>query len=177
MIYKIDKNLNYKRVRNIKPILKVSLTTNVIFIIFTFYAFAYPNNLLISKVTTVVRDTVIIEVPNDIKLTDSAITAELVKLKCVLPNVALAQMKIETGHFKSAICKENKNIAGIRTSTSEFVKRDLKGKPLKNRGHNVYNTYKECLKDYVRIQNRYLKNIDGRYAEAPGYIDYVKKVK
>lgn len=114
-------------------------------------------------------DTMIIK-DADIKLTDSAITAELVKLGCVLPNVAVAQFKIETGHYKSAICRENKNLAGIRNSAS----------PLsigKNRGHNVYATYKNCLKDYVRVQNKYLKNIDGKYAEAKGYIKQIKKIK
>ena len=57
---------------------------------------------------------VVVEKPvDDIPLTDSAITAELTYLGCVLPNVALAQMKIESSHFQSKICKENKNIAGI----------------------------------------------------------------
>jgi hypothetical protein len=50
-------------------------------------------------------------------------------------------------------------------------------KIIKNRGHNVYATYKDCLKDYVRIQNRYLKNINGKYAEAPGYVDLIKQMK
>lgn len=114
-------------------------------------------------------DTMIIK-DMDIKLNDSAITAELVELGCVLPNVAVAQFKIETGHYRSAICRENKNLAGIRNSAS----------PLsigKNRGHNVYATYKDCLKDYVRVQNKYLKNIDGKYAEAKGYINQIKIVK
>ena len=73
----------------------------------------------------------------------------------MLPNVALAQMKIETGHFTSSICKENKNIAGIRNSASAYVVG-------KNRGHCVYNSYRDCLRDYVRVQNKYLKNIDGK---------------
>ena len=114
-------------------------------------------------------DTMIVE-RKDVALNDSSITAELVRLGCVLPNVALAQFKIETGHFTSAICRENKNIAGIRNSTS----------PLsigKNRGHNVYKTYRDCLKDYVRVQNKYLKNIDGKYAEAKGYINQIRIVK
>ena len=128
MIYKIDKNLNYKRVRDTKHVFKFSLTLNVILFLTLIYSFKYPEQILTSKV---IRDTVLIEVPQDIKLTDSSITEELVKLKCVLPNVALAQMKIETGHFKSDICKENKNIAGIRTSNSEFIKRDKNNKPLK----------------------------------------------
>lgn len=127
-----------------------------------------PNRIIKTKVINTI-DTMIIK-DMDIKLNDSAITAELVELGCVLPNVAVAQFKIETGHYRSAICRENKNLAGIRNSAS----------PLsigKNRGHNVYATYKDCLKDYVRVQNKYLKNIDGKYAEAKGYINQIKIVK
>lgn len=127
-----------------------------------------PDRIIKTRVINTI-DTMIIK-DMDIKLNDSAITAELVKLGCVLPNVAVAQFKIETGHYKSAICRENKNLAGIRNSAS----------PLsigKNRGHNVYSTYKDCLKDYVRVQNKYLKNIDGKYAEAKGYINQIKVVK
>jgi hypothetical protein len=173
MIYKIDKNLNYQRIRNIKPFFTFSVTLNVILLITMIYSFTYPNNIITSNV---IRDTVLVEVPDDIKLTDSSITAELVKLKCVLPNVALAQMKIESSHFKSPICVENKNIAGIRTSSSKYVKRD-EGNIVKNRGHNVYTTYKDCLKDYVRIQDMYLAKIHLKYAENPGYIDYIRKIK
>lgn len=127
-----------------------------------------PDRIIKTRVINTI-DTMIIK-DMDIKLNDSAITAELVKLGCVLPNVAVAQFKIETGHYKSTICRENKNLAGIRNSAS----------PLsigKNRGHNVYATYKDCLKDYVRVQNKYLKNIDGKYAEAKGYINQIKIVR
>ena len=125
---------------------------------------------IVNKIKVIKKTDTMILKDKDIKLTDSAITAELVKLGCVLPNVAVAQFKIETGHYKSTICRENKNLAGIRNSAS----------PLsigKNRGHNVYATYKDCLKDYVRVQNKYLKNIDGKYAEAKGYINQIKRVK
>ena len=113
----------------------------------------------------------------DIKLTEHELLKELIKQKCVLPHVAIAQIKIESGNFKSAICKENKNFAGIRTSNSQFVKRGIDGKPIKNRGHNVYDSYKSCVKDYIRIQNRYLKNIDGKYAENPEYVKKIKNLK
>jgi hypothetical protein len=125
---------------------------------------------VVNKIKVIKKTDTMILKDKDIKLTDSAITAELVKLGCVLPNVAVAQFKIETGHYKSTICRENKNLAGIRNSAS----------PLsigKNRGHNVYATYKDCLKDYVRVQNKYLKNIDGKYAEAKGYINQIKVVR
>jgi len=115
--------------------------------------------------TVLVADSVL-----DIKLTEKEILKELIKQGCVLPNVAFAQMKIETGNFKSAICKENRNIAGIKTSKSKYVAG-------MNRNHCSYRTYKDCIKDYIRIQNRYLKNIDGRYAENPLYVQKLKSMK
>jgi hypothetical protein len=139
----------------------------IIFMAFMAYVYNKAPELRIKYIDR--TDTIILE-KKPMPLTDSAITHELTKLGCVLPNVALAQFKVETGHFTSAICKENKNIAGIRNSAS----------PLsigKNRGHNVYKTYRDCLKDYVRIQNKYLKAIDGKYAEAKDYVEYLKKVK
>jgi hypothetical protein len=106
----------------------------------------------------------------DILLNDSAVMMELIRVGCVLPNVALAQFKVETGHFKSAICLENKNLAGIRNSASSLSRGF-------SRGHNVYATYKDCISDYVRIQNAYLMKIDGKYAEADGYINLIRKVR
>jgi hypothetical protein len=125
------------------------------------------NNVQVNTRKVHTTDTVYIE---DVPLTDSAITKELTQLGCMLPNVALAQFKVETGHFRSAICRENKNIAGIRNSASKLSKG-------LNRGHNVYSTYRDCLRDYVRIQNKYLKNIDGRYAEAEDYTEQLSKVR
>jgi hypothetical protein len=125
------------------------------------------NNVQVNTRKVHTTDTVYIE---DVPLTDSAITKELTQLGCMLPNVALAQFKVETGHFRSAICRENKNIAGIRNSASKLSKG-------LNRGHNVYSTYRDCLRDYVRIQNKYLKNIDGRYAEAKDYTEQLTKVR
>jgi hypothetical protein len=115
-----------------------------------------------------VHDTIIQE--PDIPLTDSAIIEELVKNKCVLAAAALAQMKLESSHFKSKICKENKNIAGIKTSKSKYVKGMLND-------HCVYSTYKDCLADYVLIQERYLAKIDGRYAESKNYIKTIRTIK
>lgn len=113
----------------------------------------------------------VIEKPvEDMPLTDSAIVHELTQMGCVLPTVALAQMKLETGHFRSKICRENKNIAGIRTSKSKHVT------GMRN-GHCSYNSYRDCLRDYVRIQNRYLASIDGKYAEDPNYIQQIRNIK
>ena len=163
---KVDKNtLEVKKVRCYRIPFYVLLA-----ICITLSSIILLRDPLIVRHTRKIIKTDTVYLPDDISLNDSSITAELVKLGCVLPNVALAQFKIETGHFTSAICRENKNIAGIRNSSS----------PLsvgKNRGHNVYKRYKDCLKDYVRVQNKYLKNIDGHYAEAKDYIKVIRSIK
>lgn len=174
MLYKVNKDLEFKKMPWYYRLYKVSFLFNIGLLLIIIWGSFTPT---VVTNTLIKYDTVVVIKHDDISLDDSSITIELVKLGCVLPNVALAQMKIESSHFKSPICMENKNIAGIRTSNSEFIERDKNGQPIKNRGHNVYKTYKNCLKDYVRIQNKYLKNIDGKYAEAPGYISYIKKMK
>jgi hypothetical protein len=172
-IVKIKKDMSYVDITLLNKFKTVSLylLSTVVIILSVAFTTIRPDVIKYKGKNTV--DTIYLQ-EVDIPLTDSAITAELVKQDCILPNVALAQMKIETGNFTSAICKENKNIAGIRTSESENVSKDSKGNPIKNRGHNVFKTYKKCIKEYVRIQNRYLKNIDGKYAENPEYVSKLK---
>jgi hypothetical protein len=153
-----------KPYRRLRLLFYISMTLNIVLGVSLYKIKANPPNTIVSMQ----RDTIIKY--HDIVLTDSAILVELVNNGCVLSNVALAQFKIESAHFKSAICLENKNLAGIRTSQSEYVKG-------KKNDHCVYNTYRDCIKDYVLIQNRYLKKIDGKYAEASGYVELIKRMK
>jgi hypothetical protein len=122
------------------------------------------------RIVTLHKNVIVEKLVEDIPLTDSAIVKELITLDCILPNVALAQIKTESDHYKSTITKDNKNIAGIKTSNSKYVT------GMKHE-HCTYATYRDCLRDYVRIQNRYLKNIDGRYAMSTNYINTLKQIK
>lgn len=97
----------------------------------------------------------------ELELTDSALTNKLIELGCILPNVALAQIKLESGHYTSNLTKTNKNLLGIKQGNK----------------YKVYNTYTECLKDYIKIQNRYLQAIDGKYAEDTSYIYKLRNIK
>jgi len=85
-------------------------------------------------------------------------------------NVALAQAKLETGYYKSKVCRENKNLFGIKYHKCKYVKSNLNN-------HASYHTYKDNIKCYAHVQKRYLQNIDGKYAEAPDYIQTLKKMK
>ena len=107
---------------------------------------------------------------NDLILTDSAITAELVLNDCVLPNIAIAQSRIETGNYKSTVCLENKNLFGIKIHKCQYVKGELNN-------HAVFSSYRDCVKCYCQIQRRYLKSIDGKYAEDGNYISVIKQMK
>lgn len=162
--YDLD-NFKFEQVINYKRLFQVCLVIIVLLSMAVYYLYRQKERTHVIHTHSVSECT-----HKDIPLTDSAIVHELTTLGCVLPTVALAQFKIETGHFKSVICRENKNLAGIKTSRSAFVVG-------KNRNHCVYRTYRDCLKDYVRIQNRYLKAIDGKYAEASGYIKQIRTIK
>lgn len=165
-VIEIDNDtLILKNIKDLRFPFWISLALN--FICVTIIALIFLQE---RSVITMYKNVIVEKVVEDIPLTDEAITRELTHLGCVLPTVALAQMKMETGHFKSNICKENRNIAGIRTSKSKLVI------GMKN-GHCMYATYRDCLRDYIAIQNRYLTNINGRYAEDPTYINKLKQVR
>jgi len=111
-----EENLEMKPLLRCNKLLLLSLITNMILL--TILLTSGQDRVVTKIIHTMQRDTIKI---GSMPLTDSAITAELVKLGCVLPAVALAQFKLETGHFRSAICRENFNIAGIKTSRSKYV--------------------------------------------------------
>lgn len=164
-----EENLSVKPATRFIKLLAVSIVMNLMLV----FALVLENEPdVVTKVQIIKEvklDTIRIGKAADIQLNDSSILRELIRLECVLPNVALAQFKIESQHYKSAICRENKNIAGIKNSASPLVIG-------KNRDHCVYKSYRDCIKDYVRVQNKYLKNIDGHYAAAGGYVDLIKRM-
>jgi hypothetical protein len=165
MLYKIGKDLELKKAPRLARLYKFSWIFNISFILIFIYGSFTP----VTIIKTVVRyDT--ITVPEDIKLNDSSLVRELVQNDVMQINVALAQAKLETGYYKSKVCKENKNLFGIKYHKCKYITGD------KN-NHASYKTYKDNIKCYAHIQKRYLKNIDGKYAEAPDYIATLKKMK
>lgn len=165
MLYKVNNNLELQKAPRYYKVAKLSLVINVFLILLILYGSFTPVTVIkyITKYDT-------ITVPEDIKLNDSSIIKELVKNDVMQVNVALAQAKLETGYYKSKVCKENKNLFGIKYHKCKYVKGD------KN-NHASYHTYKDNIKCYAHVQKRYLQNIDGKYAEASDYIQTLKKMK
>jgi hypothetical protein len=164
MILKVNKDLSVSPVKSYKNAFIVSLAINVILL------FTSMLNLT-TEIISVVKDTVTIErTVEDMKLTDSGLTAELVKHGCVLPAVAVAQAKIESNIGKSNVGVQAKNMFGLTYHKCKYVD----GK------HGVYakyKTYRDNVRCYIDIQNKYLRKIDGVYAEDPNYLRALRAAK
>lgn len=128
-------------------------------------AFTTPNQLIykIKVVKEIVTE-------KDVVLNDSGITAELTNQGVILAAVACLQSKIESNHGKSNVGIQAKNLFGITFHRCKHVA----GR------HGVYakyDSYRDNIKCYAHIQKRYLKNIDGVYAEDPTYVTKLKSFK
>jgi len=163
--YKITKDLGVEELKNIGKRYRISLWLNAILIVIILLLTLKPQNIIIRHRHT--RDTIQL---GDVQLNDSSLTTELHKQGCILPNVALAQAKLETGNYKSIVCLSNRNLFGIKFHKCNYVLGKLNN-------HASYKSYKDNIKCYIHVQNRYLRNIDGKYAEAPNYISKLQTIK
>ena len=166
MYYKQNQDLSFSKAPNYQRYFHVSLTINVIFALLLCLSFMFPEPEVVTK-TKVVKEVI---TEKDVVLTDSGITAELTKQGVILAAVACLQSRIESNHGKSNVGIQAKNLCGITFHKCKHVA----GR------HGIYakyDTYRDNIKCYAHIQKRYLKNIDGVYAEDPSYISKLKSFK
>ncbi len=166
MILKVNEELQLVKYRDMTKAFWISVFINIVFGCGLIYYTQLPEKILyITKTKTITEVS-----EQDVILTDSGITAELTKNGAVLAAMACAQSKIESNHGKSSVGKLAKNLFGITYHNCKHVA----GK------HGVYakyNTYRDCIKCYIHIQDRYLKKIDGSYASDPRYVQTLKSIK
>jgi uncharacterized FlgJ-related protein len=165
MYYKQNQDLSFSKAINYKKLLYVSLTINVIFVALLLMAFTREESIITQ--TKIIKEVI---TEKDVVLTDSGITAELTKQGVILAAVACLQSRIESNHGKSNVGIQAKNLFGITFHRCKHVA----GK------HGVYakyDSYRDNIKCYAHIQKRYLKNIDGVYAESPLYVEKLKSFK
>jgi hypothetical protein len=165
MYYKQNQDLSFSKATNYKKLLYVSLTINVIFVALLLMAFTREDSIITK--TKIIKEVV---TEKDVILNDSGITAELTKQGVILAAVACLQSRIESNHGKSNVGIQAKNLFGITFHRCKHVA----GR------HGVYakyDSYRDNIKCYAHIQKRYLKNIDGVYAEDPSYVSKLKSYK
>ena len=165
MYYKQNQDLSFSKVPNFRNLFYVSLTINVIFAILLFMAFTNPNKPIYK--TKIVKEIV---TEKDVVLSDSGITAELTNQGVILAAVACLQSRIESNHGKSNVGIQAKNLFGITYHRCKHVAG-------KFGVYSKYDSYRDNIKCYAHIQKRYLKNIDGVYAEDPTYVSKLKSYK
>lgn len=163
--FKLNPDLSIKKLPNYVRLFKGSLIFNLILIMTVSYAFTNPKIKYIQTVRVIEK-----EIPEDITLNDSSLVRELKNANVAQIAIAVAQAKLETGHYKSLVCRENKNLFGIKYHKCKYVAGN------KN-NHACYNTYRDNIKCYAHVQSMYLKQIDGKYAESPVYIQQLKQIR
>ena len=165
MYYKQNQDLSFSKATNYKKLLYVSLTINVIFVALLLMAFTREDSIITK--TKIIKQVV---TEKDVVLNDSGITAELTKQGVILAAVACLQSRIESNHGKSNVGIQAKNLFGITFHRCKHVAG-------KHGVYSKYDSYRDCIKCYAHIQERYLKNIDGVYAEDPSYVSKLKSYK
>jgi len=166
--FKINEDLSIVAKKDYTKWFKCSFVANLVLVIILSLAMTSDPVIETIYETKIVKDTVM--VPLDIKPSDSSLTVELFKNGCILPAVAVAQARLETGNYRSLVCRDNKNLFGIKVHKCKYVQGE-------RHNHAYYKTYKDNIKCYIHVQNMYLKKIDGRYAAAGQYVDILKGMK
>ena len=105
----------------------------------------------------------------------------IIGLNIKFPHIVFAQAKLESGYFKSTIFRENNNLFGMKIATRRPTTN--KGE---NRGHAVFDTWKESVLDYafyqarflgdIKSEGEYIQYLKANYAEDPGYVEKVIKL-
>lgn len=115
------------------------------------------------------------------EVSDSLALELMEDLKIQHPHIALAQMKLESGHYQSNLAKENNNYFGMRHPAQRLTV-SVKSK----NGYAHYRNWAYSILDYALWQRRYAYNLSEDdyltklskvYAEDKNYIEKVKKLR
>lgn len=143
----------------------------VLLIIFTFDRVGYSPEY---RTLPIVR-------PNPIfHMTMEDVDVWLKECSIKFPSIVKAQIRLETGHFTSLICRENKNLFGMRypSQRSTTAIGELNG-------HALYTSYKSSIEDYkiwqdiyyCKGENYYTFLLRIKYATDSSYINKLKYIK
>ena len=177
MIYKFD-NISLQYVKDIKRIRLILLgLLSLIFISFLLGRFAN-----IKALDEFEKELIVLNLEKEKnKFTEEKFIAMLKELNVKFPYIALAQAKLETASFKSAVFKQNNNLFGMKQARVRV--NTAKGT---NLNHAYYENWQESVYDYAFYQCRYMSNarteaeyfaaLDASYAEASQYSGTLKGI-
>jgi uncharacterized FlgJ-related protein len=115
------------------------------------------------------------------EFSEAKLVEKIKQLNFRFPHIILAQSYQETGHYKSGIFLEGKNLFGMKEAK---VRATLAQGT--SRGHAYYSSWQESLYDYAMFYNTYLHDIktegeyygylEQYYAEDPTYVQRLKSI-
>lgn len=149
----------------------------VVYLVLSLYLILGGNT---DTVPTVEIRTQYVEVCDGEVFSEEALIQAIKKMKFKHPHVVLAQAKVETGHFKSNIFRENNNLFGMKVAWNRPT--TAVGR---NRGHAVYRNWRESLLDYALYSSYYTNHktetelyahLEDSYAEDPRYVKLLRAV-
>lgn len=177
MFYKFDYN-QLQMVKDFKK-LYISLTTVVLLLLMTFII---GRLTAINHLTALEKEMIVVDLAQDkSKFTKAKLVELLKELHVKHPHIVMAQSILETGHWTSAVFKQNNNLFGMKQAGARI--NTAQGTSL---NHAYYDNWRESVYDYAFYQCRYLPNLadedsyfaalDASYAEGSNYSQGLKQV-
>jgi uncharacterized FlgJ-related protein len=128
-------------------------------------AFFYPENE-IEKNEDIYYENKLIVLNEFNSFSEEKLIKYIKQLNFKYPHIVLAQSRLETGHYKSLIFKENNNLFGLKEAKSRI--KTAKGT---RKSHAYYDHWTESLIDYALYSATYLSRIKNEEQ----YFDYLKQ--
>lgn len=176
MIYFFDKKeLTYKNVTN------KLITYSVIGCIVSTLLISSLTIYMLNDVRYITEETRLSILKEKNEFSTEKLKNALVSLNVRFPHIVYAQAKLETGNFSSKIFKENHNLFGMKEATV---------RPTTNKGtennHAYFDNWYDSVLDYamysaaylhdIKTEDEYFQYLSQNYAEAPNYIEVLKKI-
>lgn len=111
------------------------------------FGIAIKTNYIFEKIPVIIR--------NEPEFSEKWLKNTLIKLNAQNIDVLLAQSKLETNNYQSNIFKLNRNIFGMKRSSSRISTHN--GEQF---GHAMYNNYYDSVLDILFWQNSYGRNLN-----------------
>jgi uncharacterized FlgJ-related protein len=175
MIYKFDKEtLTFKSVTsNIVVILlsTILVLTSVI---------GYVMITKVNQIKYITQETKLAIIRENNQFSEEKLIEYMKEIHMRFPHIVLAQARIESGHYSSAVFKQNNNIFGMKLATQRV--RYSIGEKL---NHAVYTTWRRSVDDYAVRQAVEYTGISNeaeyfeclrQYAEDPSYVVKIKEM-
>jgi len=179
MLYKFDKHkMNFViATRTYLRMIYCLLLGSIISLAISFYMQTEKLN----TIKYITEETRMLVINQENEFSEVKLKEYIIGLNIKFPHIVFAQAKLESGYFKSTIFRENNNLFGMKIATRRPTTN--KGE---NRGHAVFDNWKESVLDYafyqarflgdIKTEGEYIQYLKANYAEDPGYVDKVIKL-